>query len=87
MMSQKEKIESLEQRVQALEQKLNKVVRNERLQQSSSDAKPLPNRRQERLAKLEEGVENKIYFTKENGKIGISSVDTSASEPISSEAK
>lgn len=54
-MTQKEQITILEQRVQALEQKLAKLVRTERSQQSSSDAKPLPNRRQERLAKLEEG--------------------------------
>lgn len=56
-MTQKEQIASLEQRVQALEQKLNKVVRNERNEQSGSEVKPLPNRRQERLAKLGEGGE------------------------------
>lgn len=38
----KEQITNLEQRVQALEQKLAKLVRTERSQQSSSDAKPLP---------------------------------------------
>jgi len=52
-MTQKEQITNIEQRVQALEQKLAKLVRTERSQQSSSDAKPLPNRRQERLAKLD----------------------------------
>ena len=53
-MTQKEQISSLEQRVQVLEQKISKLVRTERNEQSSSDAKPLPNRRQERLAKLEQ---------------------------------
>ena len=53
-MTQKEQIANLEQRVQLLEQKINKLVRAERNEQSSSEVKPLPNRRQYRLAKLEE---------------------------------
>ena len=53
-MTQKEHIANLEQRVQLLEQKMSKLVRAERNEQSGSEVKPLPNRRQDRLAKLEQ---------------------------------
>lgn len=65
-MTQKEQIASLEQRVQALESQLRKVVRTERNEQSSGTVKPLPNRRQDRLAKLDSNA----YTEGKGGVIG-----------------